>query len=226
MKNTLSIFVATLIFSFSSVAQFKLPELPFSYEAYDEAIDATTMEIHHSRHHAGYTKNLNKAVQKLGLEGITIEEIMKNISKFPETIRNNGGGYYNHTLFWEILSPKPTEASDKLNTAIESSFGSKDELIELMSKQTSSQFGSGWGWLIVTPSGRLKVVTTANQDNPLMDVVLDEDRGIPILGIDVWEHAYYLRYQNARVKYLSNIWNIINWEEVSKKYEMAIKSMN
>ncbi len=226
MKNTISILIATLLVSFSSVAQFQLPELPFPYEAYEKAVDATTMEIHHSKHHAGYTKNLNQAVEQLGLHGMRIEDIMEVTSKFPATIRNNGGGYYNHTLFWEILSPEATEASDKLNAAIESSFGSKDEMIQVMNKLTASQFGSGWGWVIVTPSGRLKIVTTANQDNPLMDVVPEEDRGIPIIGIDVWEHAYYLRYQNLRAKYLSNIWSIINWEEVSKKYEMAIKSMN
>lgn len=225
MKKSTFLLVLILAVATTANAQFKLPELAFPYEAYEEAIDAQTMEIHHSRHHAGYTNNFNNAIEQNGLEGTSLEDILANISKFPKSVRDNGGGYYNHTLFWEILSPEPSEPSDELNQMITKFFGSKEDLIDRMSKQTASQFGSGWGWLILTPRGELKIVTTANQDNPLMDVVPEEDRGTPLLGIDVWEHAYYLRYQNARTKYLSNIWNIINWDQVSKNYATAYENL-
>ncbi len=225
MKKSTFLLVLILAVATTANAQFKLPELAFPYEAYEEAIDAQTMEIHHSRHHAGYTNNFNNAIEQNGLEGTSLEDILANISKFPKSVRDNGGGYYNHTLFWEILSPEPSEPSDELNQMITKFFGSKEDLIDRMSKQTASQFGSGWGWLILTPRGELKIVTTANQDNPLMDVVPEEDRGTPLLGIDVWEHAYYLRYQNARAKYLSNIWNIINWDQVSKNYTTAYENL-
>lgn len=221
MKKT--ILSLSFIFLLSSIAnaQFRLPELAYDYADYEVAIDAETMMIHHSRHHNAYVKNLNKAAEEEGLKGVDLEIIMESISRFSTTVRNNGGGHYNHSLFWEILSPNPTEIPDEMNKAIEKSFGSMEDFIAEMNKKTASQFGSGWGWLIVTDSGRLKIVTTANQDNPLMDVVPKEDRGTPILGIDVWEHAYYLRYQNARAKYLENIWQLIDWNVVYKKYEQA-----
>lgn len=225
MKKLTFLLFFILTVATTANAQFKLPELAFPYEAYEEAVDAQTMEIHHSRHHAGYTNNLNKAIDENGLQGMSIEDLLENISRFPKSVRDNGGGYYNHKLFWEILSPKKSEPSKELYHMIEKFFGSKEDMINQMSSQTASRFGSGWGWLILTPSGKLKIVTTANQDNPLMDLVPEEDRGIPILGIDVWEHAYYLRYQNARNKYLNNIWNIINWDVVSKNLAEAQKAL-
>lgn len=195
-----------------------LPALPYAFDALEPHIDALTMEIHHDRHHKAYVDNLNKAIEGTDAENLSLEDLMANISKYPAAVRNNGGGHFNHTLFWEILSNNGAQPSEKLAAAIET-LGGMDALKEKLSAAGATRFGSGWAWLIVK-DGKLEVTSTPNQDNPLMDVA--EVKGTPVLGIDVWEHAYYLKYQNKRPDYLSAIWNVINWEEVSKRYEAAL----
>ncbi len=196
---------------------FQLPNLPYAYDALEPNIDAKTMEIHHSKHHNGYTTNLNAAIEGTELEGKTIENILINLDKNNAALRNNGGGYYNHNLFWEIMSPdgggKPT--GDLLD-AIERDFGSFDEFKAKFSKAGATQFGSGWAWLVVQKGGKLEVCGTANQDNPLMPGIGCE--GTPILAMDVWEHAYYLKYQNKRPDYIEAFFNVINWKEVSSRF--------
>lgn len=201
---------------------FTLPELPYGYDAIEPVIDAMTMEIHHSRHHKAYVDNLNKALEGSPEADQSLEELMAGISKHPAAVRNNGGGHYNHSLFWKILLPsgKSSAPSAQLAEAINSTFGSMDALKEKISAAGATRFGSGWAWLAVTADKSLCVCSTPNQDNPLMDVA--ECKGTPILGIDVWEHAYYLKYQNKRPDYLSAIWNAINWDEVSRLYEAAL----
>ena len=197
---------------------FKLPELPYSYDALEPHIDARTMEIHHGKHHNGYTNNLNNAIQGSDLEGKTIEEICKT-PELPVAVRNNGGGYYNHCLFWESMSPDGGgEPSGDLANAINNSFGSFEDFKLDFSKAATTRFGSGWAWLCVS-NGKLCVCSTANQDNPLMSGGCD---GIPILGLDVWEHAYYLNYQNKRPEYIDAFFNVINWEEVTKRYHKSL----
>lgn len=197
----------------------KLPDLKYAFNALEPHIDAMTMEIHHDKHHNAYVTNLNKAIEGTDAENLSIEDLMANISKYPMAVRNNGGGHYNHTLFWEILGPDGGAPSGKLAEAIDSTFGSLDSLKEQMNNAGATRFGSGWAWLIVQ-DGKLTVCSTPNQDNPVMDIA--EVKGTPILGIDVWEHAYYLKYQNKRPDYLSAIWNVINWNEVAKRYEAAL----
>lgn len=201
---------------------FTLPELPYSYDALEPVIDAATMEIHHSRHHKAYVDNLNKALEGSPEADQSIESLMGKIGSLPAAVRNNGGGHYNHSLFWKILLPsgKGGQPSSKLAEAINSTFGSLDGLKEKISAAGATRFGSGWAWLCVDESKALCVCSTPNQDNPLMDIA--DCKGTPILGIDVWEHAYYLKYQNKRPDYLSAIWEVINWEEVSKRYEAAL----
>ena len=195
---------------------FKLPSLRYAYDALEPYIDARTMEIHHTKHHAAYTNNLNAAVENTEIARKSIEDIMKDISKYSVAVRNNGGGYYNHNLFWEIMSPDGGgDPSGELAAAIKSSFGSVEAFKNEFSKAAATRFGSGWAWL-VKQNGRLVVCSTPNQDNPLMD--LAEVKGTPILGIDVWEHAYYLHYQNRRPDYISAFWNVIAWDEVSKRF--------
>ncbi|MCT3979573.1 superoxide dismutase [Elizabethkingia anophelis] len=202
-------------------AQFKQAPLPYAYNALEGSIDAQTMEIHYSKHGAAYVANLNKAIAGTSLEKESLVKILSGISKQSLAIRNNAGGHYNHELFWTILTPeKNTQPSEKLAKAINQSFGSFDAFKEKMSKAGADRFGSGWAWLIVTPEKKLAITSTANQDNPLMDIA--EVKGIPVLGIDVWEHAYYLKYQNKRADYLSAIWNVINWKEINKRYEAAL----
>ncbi|MCQ0430646.1 superoxide dismutase [Elizabethkingia anophelis] len=202
-------------------AQFKQAPLPYAYNALEGSIDAQTMEIHYSKHGAAYVANLNKAIAGTSLEKESLVKILFGISKQSPAIRNNAGGHYNHELFWTILTPeKNTQPSEKLAKAINQSFGSFDAFKEKMSKAGADRFGSGWAWLIVTPEKKLAITSTANQDNPLMDIA--EVKGIPVLGIDVWEHAYYLKYQNKRADYLSAIWNVINWKEINKRYEAAL----
>lgn len=196
-----------------------LPTLNYDYNALDAYIDAQTMEIHHSRHHKAYVDNLNKAIEGTDAANLSLEDLQKNISKYPAAVRNNGGGHYNHSLFWTILTPNATAPSGKLADAINATFGSLDALKEKVNAAGATRFGSGWAWLIVK-DGNLEVTSTPNQDNPLMDVA--DVQGTPILGIDVWEHAYYLKYQNKRPDYLSAIWNVINWDEVAKRYEAAL----
>ncbi len=195
-----------------------LPALPYAFDALEPHIDALTMEIHHDRHHKAYVDNLNKAIEGTDAADLSLEDLMANISKYPAAVRNNGGGHYNHSLFWEILSNNGSQPSDKLAAAIET-LGGMDALKEKLSAAGATRFGSGWAWLLVK-DGKLEVSSTPNQDNPLMDVA--EVKGTPILGIDVWEHAYYLKYQNKRPDYLSAVWNVINWAEVSKRYEAAL----
>lgn len=198
-----------------------LPALPYSFSALEPHIDAMTMEIHHDRHHAGYVNNLNAAIEGTDAANLSLEDLMKDISKYPAGVRNNGGGAYNHGLFWTVLSPNKTAPQGKLLEAINSAFGSVDKLKEDLNKAAATRFGSGWGWLIVNQEGKLAVCSTPNQDNPLMDVA--EVKGTPVFGVDVWEHAYYLKYQNKRPDYLNNVWDIINWDEVAKRYEAAAK---
>lgn len=206
----------------SVTAQFSQKPLPYSYTALEPFIDAQTMEIHYSKHHAAYVKNLNAAVIGTDAEKMSIKEIFTNVSKFSPAIRNNAGGHYNHELFWSILTPeKNTKPSPELEKAINETFGSMDVLKEKLNAAAATRFGSGWAWLYVDSAKKLAISSTPNQDNPLMDIA--ENKGTPILGIDVWEHAYYLKYQNKRADYLSAIWNVINWNEVSNNYKAATK---
>lgn len=199
---------------------FELPQLPYDFNALEPHIDAKTMEIHHGKHHNAYVTNLNKAVEGTDLEGKNLDELMKNISSAPTAVRNNGGGHFNHSLFWTVLSPNGGgEPSGELAEEIKSKFGSFANFKEEFNKAAATRFGSGWAWLSVNSSGDLQVSSTPNQDNPVMDVA--EVKGTPILGLDVWEHAYYLKYQNKRPDYISEFWNAVNWEEVSKRYASA-----
>ena len=198
---------------------FELPDLPYAFEALEPHIDARTMEIHHDRHHAGYTNNLNNAIAGTDLEGKSIEEIIANVSS-NAAVRNNGGGYYNHNLFWEVMSPNGGgNPGGDLGAAIDQAFGSLDDFKESFSKAAATRFGSGWAWLTVGADGALAVSSTPNQDNPLMDVA--DVKGTPILGLDVWEHAYYLNYQNKRPEYIQAFWNVVNWDEVSRRFQSA-----
>ena len=199
---------------------FQLPSLPYSFNALEPHIDARTMEIHHDKHHAAYTNNLNAAIEGTALQGKTIEEILGQVSKQSPAVRNNGGGFYNHNLFWEIMSPNGGgEPDGALADDINARFGSLMECKEAFNKAATTQFGSGWAWIIVDASGALAIVNTPNQDNPLMDV--SALKGTPILGLDVWEHAYYLNYQNRRADYVTAFWNVVNWEEVARRYASA-----
>lgn len=195
---------------------FKLPSLPYAADALEPHIDAKTMEIHHGKHHNGYTSKLNAAIEGSALEGKSIEEILGNLDMNNAAIRNNGGGYYNHCLFWEIMGPDAGEMSSELSDAIEAAFGSFDAFKDAFSKAAATQFGSGWAWLCVHSDGKLEVCSTPNQDNPLMKDV--SCGGTPILGLDVWEHAYYLNYQNRRPDYIEAFFKVVNWSEVSKRY--------
>lgn len=197
---------------------FSLPDLPYDYSALEPNIDARTMEIHHSKHHAGYTTKLNAAIAGTAADDLSIEDILTNIGDYNTGIRNNGGGYYNHCLFWEIMSPNGGNPSSELSAAIDNDLGGFDTFKDSFSNAAATQFGSGWAWLCVE-NGKLEVCSTPNQDNPLMPDA--GCSGTPILGLDVWEHAYYLNYQNRRPDYIENFFNIINWEEVSKRYAAA-----
>lgn len=194
-----------------------LPQLAYSYDALEPHIDKETMEIHHTKHHQAYINNLIKAIEGTELENKDLEEIFSNMSNHPTAIRNNGGGHYNHTFFWQILGPNGGgKPSQRLLTAIEKKFNSFDKFKEEFNAAATSRFGSGWAWLIVDDNGNLEITSTPNQDNPLMDVA--DKKGTPILGLDVWEHAYYLKYQNKRPEYVTNFWNVVNWEEVERRY--------
>ncbi|MBN1951654.1 MAG: superoxide dismutase [Bacteroidales bacterium] len=195
---------------------FKLPELRYGYDALEPYIDARTMEIHHTKHHAAYTNNLNTAIDGTKLADLTIEEILKDVSGYTAAVRNNGGGYYNHRLFWEIMSGNGgSRPEGELLKAINDTFGSFENFKLEFSTAAATRFGSGWAWLVNTGNG-LKVSSTPNQDNPLMD--LAEVKGTPILALDVWEHAYYLRYQNRRPEYIEAWWNVVDWKEVAKRF--------
>ena len=200
---------------------FELPKLSYAYNALEPNIDARTMEIHHSKHHQAYVTNLNNAIAGTDAESMSIEAICKNISKYPAAVRNNGGGHFNHSLFWTIMKPggggSPT---GKLSEAINSAFGNFEELKAKLNTAGITRFGSGWAWLVVGADKKLSISSTPNQDNPLMDIA--ENKGIPVMGIDVWEHAYYLNYQNRRPDYLNAWWNVVNWDEIAARYTAAL----
>ena len=196
---------------------FELPSLNYSFDALEPHVDTKTMQIHHGKHHAGYTNNLNNAIKGTDLETMSIETILAELDLNNAAVRNNGGGFFNHSLFWNVMSPNGGGVpSGDLATAINDSFGSFDEFKSAFSKAAGTRFGSGWAWLCVHPGGKLEVCSTPNQDNPLMKGV--GCGGQPILGLDVWEHAYYLNYQNRRPDYISGFFNVINWDFVSKLY--------
>jgi Fe-Mn family superoxide dismutase len=200
---------------------FKLPELGYAYDALEPHIDAKTMEIHHTKHHAGYTNNLNKAIEGTDLENKSIDEILSNLDMNNTAVRNNGGGYYNHNLFWNVMNPENKgRLSGELKDEIEKTFGSVDAFKDIFAKAAQTRFGSGWAWLVVN-DGKLEVCSTPNQDNPLMPNV--GCKGTPILGLDVWEHAYYLKFQNRRPEYIQEFFKVINWNEVERRYNEVIK---
>ncbi|TRX59381.1 superoxide dismutase [Fulvivirga sp. M361] len=198
---------------------FELPDLPYAHDALEPHIDARTMEIHHGKHHAGYTNNLNNAVKDTPMEGKSIEELLASHTD-NAAVRNNGGGYYNHDLFWRVMSPDGGgEPTGDLADAINAAYGSFDGFKDAFSKAAATRFGSGWAWLCVKADSKVEVCSSANQDNPLMPGIGCE--GTPVLGLDVWEHAYYLNYQNKRPDYIAAFFNVINWDEVTKRYKAA-----
>ena len=198
---------------------FTLPPLPYAFNALEPHIDARTMEIHHGKHHQAYVNNLNAAISGTDAENMSIEDICKNISKYPAAVRNNGGGHYNHSLFWTVMNAGGGgQPSGALGDAINAAFGNFDDFKNKFSTAGATRFGSGWAWLVAS-GGKLSVGSTANQDNPLMDI--SELKGTPILGMDVWEHAYYLHYQNRRPDYIAAFFNVINWDEVAKRFAAA-----
>lgn len=221
MKNVVKIIGIFFLFSNNIFLsqQFSLPKLTYSFNALEPYIDSMTMRIHYTKHHQTYVTNLNNA---LGDKKIPLETIFNNINEYPNVVRNNAGGHYNHSLYWEILSPNPTKkVSAELSKEIDLQFGGLDSLQQKMNRMGLSLFGSGWVWLSVNEKNQLAISTTQNQDNPLMKDM--KVQGIPILGIDVWEHAYYLKHQNKRKDYLKDIWNVIDWRVISQKYEQAIQ---
>ncbi len=201
---------------------YTLDPLPYAFDALEPHIDARTMEIHHGKHHQAYVNKLNDAIKDTELAGMNLEDIFQNMSKHPAGVRNNGGGHWNHSLFWQLLSPDGGgQPGGKLLEEIEAQFESFDKFQEKFNNAAATRFGSGWAWLIVDADGKLHVTSTPNQDNPLMDVA--DDRGVPILGLDVWEHAYYLNYQNRRPDYINSFWNVVNWAEVERRYSELVK---
>ena len=196
---------------------FTLPELPYAFDALEPHVDARTMEIHHGKHHAAYVNNLNAALQGTEHEGKSLEDLFAIMSKLPPAVRNNGGGHWNHSMFWEIMAPNAGgEPTGALAAQITKNFGSLDEMKKLFAQAGATRFGSGWAWLCKDENGELFITSTPNQDNPLMD--LADKKGQPILGLDVWEHAYYLHYQNRRPDYISAWWNVVNWAEVAHRF--------
>lgn len=213
-------FVLLITASQSLSAQFKLAPLPYAYDALEPAIDKATMEIHYSKHHQAYVNNLNSAVKGTGAEGKSLSDLLTGVSKYPAAVRNNAGGHYNHTMFWQMMAAKPKTASAAFLKEIDQTFGSMEKFKSAFADSAAKRFGSGWAWLIVQ-NGKLKISTTPNQDNPLMDVVAE--KGTPILALDVWEHAYYLKYQNKRPDYISAWWTVVNWDQVEQRYNKSIK---
>jgi Fe-Mn family superoxide dismutase len=212
---------ARKIFKQNTGREFRLPELPYAYDSLEPYIDAETMKTHHTRHHAGYTAKFNAAVKEAGITGKNAKEILSEVSQYPEAVRNNGGGYFNHKLFWRVLSPDGGgEPKEELSVAIHNTFGSFENFKSEFSKAATTIFGSGWAWLILS-EGKLKITTTRNQDSPVMDIA--EVKGTPLLMIDVWEHGYYLKYQNRRAEYVNAFWNIVNWDFISKKYNRIMQ---
>jgi Fe-Mn family superoxide dismutase len=201
---------------------FELPKLNYAFNALEPHIDAKTMEIHHGKHHQAYVTNLNNAIAGTDAEKLSIEEICKNISKYPAAVRNNGGGHYNHSLFWEIMAPNAGGVpNNEIGKAIEAELGGFEKFKADFSQAGATRFGSGWAWLCVKSDGKLAVCSTPNQDNPLMDIA--DCKGTPVLGLDVWEHAYYLNYQNRRPDYMNAFFNVINWNKVNELYLKAKK---
>ena len=201
---------------------FELPALPYATDALEPHIDKMTMEIHHGKHHQAYVDNLNKALAGSEGENLKIEELMASISKYPVAVRNNGGGHFNHTLYWSVMSPNGGGApSGDLAVAINDAFGSFEDFKKKFADAGATRFGSGWAWLTTDTSGKLQVSSTPNQDNPLMDVA--DAKGTPVLGMDVWEHAYYLKYQNKRPDYIAAFWNVVNWDAVADRFAKAKK---
>jgi superoxide dismutase, Fe-Mn family len=222
MKTTITtlIILFTLLFSMGQKHEFHA--LPYSYDALEPHIDAKTVEIHYDRHHRAYYNNFINAAKETEMEKMSLYEIFDKVSVYGDVVRNNAGGWYNHDLYWEILTPGGSNTPNgKLLAAINESFGSLEKLMSEINDAAMKRFGSGWAWLIVTSDGKLKVTSTPNQDNPLMDVA--QHRGTPILGIDVWEHAYYLKYQNQRKAYIDAFWKLVNWDIVGEKYESSVE---
>jgi Fe-Mn family superoxide dismutase len=225
--------VLIAVFSFKSIkendimthtenfAGFEFPALPYAYNALEPYIDAQTMEIHYDRHHRAYFNNFLAAIKGTPAEGLSLEQIFAKMSTYSDAVRNNGGGYFNHMLFWNNLSPDGGQPSAALTKAIDEEFGSFDKFKELFGNAGKTRFGSGWAWLVVTAEGKLAVGSTPNQDNPLMDI--SPIKGTPILALDVWEHAYYLKYQNKRPDYVEAFWKVVNWKDVSARFEAARK---
>lgn len=204
----------------NEIKKLEFPTLTYAFDALEPHIDALTMEIHFTKHHKAYFDNLQNAVKGSEMENTSFSSLLKNISKYPTAVRNNGGGHFNHSLFWTVLSPNGGQPSGELLESIKRTFGSFDKMKELFNNAAKTRFGSGWAWLSVAEDQSLIISSTPNQDNPLMDVA--EVNGTPILGLDVWEHAYYLNYQNKRPDYVSAFWNVVNWDEVTKRYERAL----
>ncbi|WP_335951954.1 superoxide dismutase [Acinetobacter beijerinckii] len=227
MRNLQKGFLSLVIcssFSVSAFANFTQAPLPYKTNALEPAIDQQTMEIHYGKHHKAYVDNLNAQIKTYPeLDKLTVEQIQKQISKYNAAVRNNGGGHFNHAFFWESLAPtnKTGKVSPKLLKQITQDFGSFEAFQEQFNQAATSRFGSGWAWLIVNPAGKLEITSTPNQDNPLMDIA--EKKGQPLLGLDVWEHAYYLKYQNRRADYTKAFWSVVNWNKVNQRYEQAIK---
>lgn len=202
------------------ITGYNFPALPYAYNALQPAIDSLTVSIHYDKHHRGYYTKFLAAAKENNLEGTSLEDIFKQISKYPDAVRNNAGGLYNHTLYWENMAPaRGSKPTGELAAAIDLEFGSFDKFREQFSNAAKSKFGSGWAWLIIDNQGKLAVTSTSNQDNPLMDVA--EKKGLPLLALDVWEHAYYLKYQNKRPDYVEAFWSLVNWDEVSKRYMLS-----
>ena len=203
----------------TTINKLEFHNLPYAYDALEPFIDKMTMEIHHSKHHKAYYDNMMNAVKGTDMEGKTLEEVFANMSKYPAAVRNNGGGYYNHNLYWEIMKVNGGKPSAKLETAIMKTFGSMDELKKQFTDAGKTRFGSGWAWLSVDRSGKLHVESSANQDNPLIQGI--GSGNTPILGLDVWEHAYYLKYQNRRPDYIAAFYHVVHWPEVAQRYAAA-----
>ncbi|UTO18168.1 superoxide dismutase [Acinetobacter sp. Z1] len=227
MRNLQKGFLSLVIcssFSVSAFANFTQAPLPYKTNALEPAIDQQTMEIHYGKHHKAYVDNLNAQIKTYPeLDKLTVEQIQKQISKYNAAVRNNGGGHFNHAFFWESLAPtnKTGKVSPKLLKQITQDFGSFEAFQEQFNQAATSRFGSGWAWLIVNPAGKLEITSTPNQDNPLMDIA--DKKGQPLLGLDVWEHAYYLKYQNRRADYTKAFWSVVNWNKVNQRYEQAVK---
>lgn len=221
--KVIGLLVLLLVVTLKSQAQFVLAPLPYAYDALEPYIDAQTMEIHYTKHHVGYTNNLNKAILDYPDAPKNINQLMSNISKYNVAVRNNAGGFYNHTLFWNNLAPASGQKPDEfLANAINEDFGSFDAFQAELNKAAATRFGSGWAWLIVNADKKLQITSTPNQDNTLMDDA--PVKGTPVIAIDVWEHAYYLKYQNKRGDYLNAIWNVLNWKEINKRHKLAKRS--